>query len=215
MQLATQSKDVCIVVAHPDDETLWAGGLIFFNDTATTEIYTLCRASDPDRAIRFQNALAHFKASGGMADLDDGPEQKPLPIKAVQQTILGHLDKRSYDLIITHSPGGEYTRHRRHEETWEAIWSLWRSKRILSRSLWAFAYSDAEGSRRPLVEPEAHFLLPLEASIWDEKYRILKEIYGFSDDSWEAKTTPKTEGFWCFDSARAVKGWAQERGVLL
>jgi LmbE family N-acetylglucosaminyl deacetylase len=213
MKFTSQIQTVCIIVAHPDDETLWAGGLILTRPLWQYDIYTLCRASDPDRALRFQSALARFNASGGMSDLDDGPDQQPLSVDTIQQTILDHLDDRSYDLIITHSPRGEYTRHRRHEEAWQAIWPLWRRKQIRSKSLWAFAYSDAKGRRKPTVDTDAHFLLALDASIWTEKYRILTEIYGFGADSWEAQTTPRTEGFWCFNSARAVQDWARKRGI--
>lgn len=215
MKPKRQIQTVCIIVAHPDDETLWAGGMILTRPYWKYDVYTLCRASDPDRAPRFQSALTCLNASGSMADLDDGPDQLPLSVKTIQQTILELLDDRSYDLVITHSPQGEYTRHRRHEEAWQAIWPLWRRRQIRSESLWAFAYSDAEGSQKPTVEPDAHLLLPLDASIWTRKYLILTEIYGFCADSWEAQTTPRTEGFWCFDSAKAVQDWARKRGIVL
>ena len=52
-----------------------------------------------------------------MADLDDGPDQKPLKQTEVQKTILNTLPERNFDIILTHSPKGEYTRHLRHEET--------------------------------------------------------------------------------------------------
>ena len=30
---------------------------------------------------------------------------------------------------------------------------------------------------------------------FDEKYRIVTEVYGFAMDSWEARTTPREEAF--------------------
>jgi hypothetical protein len=47
-----------------------------------------------------------------MADLDDGPDQAPLPIEQVQETIVRLLSGGSYSLILTHGPMGEYRLHR-------------------------------------------------------------------------------------------------------
>ena len=47
-----------------------------------------------------------------MADLDDGPDQAPLPAGQVQQTIARLLAGTAYNLLLTHGPMGEYTRHR-------------------------------------------------------------------------------------------------------
>jgi hypothetical protein len=44
----------------------------------------------------------------------------------------------------------------------------------------------------------------LDGEVWLEKLRLITDVYGFGRDSWEARTTPREEGFWCFDSPRAV-----------
>ncbi len=56
-----------------------------------------------------------------MGNLDDGAKQRRLDKKAVKNAILELLPKQKYDLIITHSPFGEYTRHLRHEEIGNAV----------------------------------------------------------------------------------------------
>jgi len=74
-------------------------------------IVCLCRGKDEDRAPRFYEALKILKSEGLMGDLDDGPEQKPMDENEIERVILGLLPPWHFDLLITHSPAGEYTRH--------------------------------------------------------------------------------------------------------
>jgi LmbE family N-acetylglucosaminyl deacetylase len=113
-----------VVVAHPDDETLWCGGYILTHPEFHWRIVTLCRALDPDRAPKFRRVLQRLGAEGEMADLDDGPDQAPLPVEQVQETTARLLAGTSYNLILTHGPKGEYTRHRRHAECCRASLSF-------------------------------------------------------------------------------------------
>ncbi len=70
-------KNVAVIVAHPDDETLWAGGTILSHPSWNCFIISVCRGNDPERAPRFYKALKILRSSGNMGDLDDGPEQNP------------------------------------------------------------------------------------------------------------------------------------------
>src|SRR5665647_1679073 len=97
------TKEVAIIVAHPDDETLWTGGTILNHPTWHFFIICLCRGSDEDRSARFHEALKIYHAEGKMGDLDDGPEQNPLEEKDVERVILDLLPSKHFDLIITHS----------------------------------------------------------------------------------------------------------------
>jgi LmbE family N-acetylglucosaminyl deacetylase len=202
-----------VVVAHPDDETLWCGGYLLTHPEFHWRVVTLCRASDPDRAPKFRRVLQRLGARGEMADLDDGPEQTPLPKDEVQKTIVQLLAGNGYDLVLTHGPKGEYTRHRRHEECCRSVIELWRSGGIATNRLWLFAFEDGDRARLPRVRADADRRNVLTDEVWLEKRRMITGIYGYGFDSWEARATPREEGFWCFDSplAAAERAAPQER----
>ena len=193
-----------VVVAHPDDETLWCGGYVLTHPEFLWRIVTLCRDTDPDRAPRFRHVLQQLGAEGEMADLDDGPDQAPLPADELQQTAARLLAGTTYDLILTHGPKGEYTQHRRHSECCQTVIKLWRLGLIDTTRLWLFAYEDGGRAYWPRVRGDADRRDILTHDVWLEKHRLITDVYGFELDSWEAQTTPKEEGFYCLDSAEAA-----------
>lgn len=205
--------NIAIVVAHPDDETLWCGGTILDNPAWSCFILSLCRASDSDRAPKFHQALDKLGATGCMADLDDSSEQRPLRTENVQQTILSLLPAVHYDLLITHNPTGEYTKHRRHEETAEGVIRLWHDNKIRVRELWCFAYEDNHKQHMPRAIDTASVYRVLGDLTWQKKYDIITTIYGFGKDSFEAKTTPKAEAFWRFTYIDEAFEWLSKRGA--
>ncbi|WP_186758574.1 PIG-L deacetylase family protein [Echinicola salinicaeni] len=196
-----------VLVAHPDDETIWAGGLILENPDWNWTIICLCRANDGDRAPKFYRALEMFGAKGIMADLDDGPEQNPLDLNILEDTIVDLLSCRPVNLIFSHSPYGEYTRHLRHEEIGKSVIKLWEEKRIKTDELWLFAYRDNNMRHVPKPIPDAHFHLPLGGNVFKAKRALISSVYGFSNESWEFKACNWTEAFWCFLNAEDASKW--------
>jgi LmbE family N-acetylglucosaminyl deacetylase len=196
--LTKRKKTIVVIVAHPDDETLWSGGTILSHPKCDWFIVSLCRGKDPERSAKFFKALEALNAVGIMGDLDDGPEQQPLDLQAVEKAILNLLPLKHFDMIISHSPSGEYTKHLRHEEIGRAVIKLWHSNQIAANCLWAFAYNDENKKYLPKTIEKASVITNLSHQIWTKKYNIITKIYGFEDDSWEAQTTPKTEAFWQF-----------------
>ena len=195
-RLTYEHVNCCVIVAHPDDETLWAGGTMLMHPDSCWTVVTLCRGSDPDRVPKFHRALEHYGAKGVMGDLDDEPEQRPLRMVDVEDAILDLLPSDRYDLVVTHGLWGEYTSHRRHEEVSKAVMALRESGRLSVGEVWMFAYEDGGKKYLPraMAEADVHMRLPQET--WEEKYRIICEVYGFDAESFEAKTTPKEEAFW-------------------
>jgi len=206
-----QKTTAAVVVAHPDDETLWAGGTILNHPRWRWCIITLCRADDADRAPRFHKALNALKAEGAMGKLDDGADQNPLDHETVQKEILSHLPQRNFDLIVTHDPKGEYTRHRRHEETSLGVCKLIKDGVISTRHLWTFAYEDGGKKYLPRARENVDFLFKLPRDIWIRKYEIITNVYGFPKTSFEARTTPRKEAFRCFNSSAEIEKLLFER----
>jgi LmbE family N-acetylglucosaminyl deacetylase len=202
-----KSKSVAVIVAHPDDETLWTGGTILSHPSWSWFIITLCRASDSDRAPKFLQALKALGAEGKMGDLDDSPEQKPLAEIELQETILQLLPQKHFDLMIAHNPAGEYTRHRRHEEIGRAVITLWHAGKLSASELWIFAYEDGgkQYLPRPINTADIYHILPERT--WQRKYRIITATYGFEKNGFEAETTPRAEAFWQFTNSVEARQW--------
>lgn len=197
-QPITDFESCAVIVAHPDDEILWAGGTILMHPEGKWTVVTLCRKSDPDRAARFFQVMENLGATGVMGDLDDGPEQFPVVIRELQDKIVDMLPQSRFDLIITHGLRGEYTRHLRHEETGKAVMALWETERLSAKQIWRFAYEDGGGKYLPRPINNADIYIKLPDKIWRRKYDIITKIYGFGPDSFEGKITPHDEAFWSF-----------------
>ncbi len=211
---AERPRTAAVLVAHPDDETLWAGGTILSHPSWNWYIAALCRAGDPDRAPRFFRALHALGAAGTMGDLDDGPEQSPLDPLLVQRTVAELLPPGYFDLLITHDPAGEYTRHLRHEEAARAAISQWEAGRLAVSELWTFAYEDGGKQYLPRAIGSAPVQLDLTEALWERKYAIITQIYGFPADGFEARATPRVEAFWRFTDRSKAARWSERGGGL-
>ena len=210
-----KSKTVVVIVAHPDDETLWAGGTILGHPSWNCFTVCLCRRNDKDRASRFYNALKVLKSGGTMGDLDDGPDQKPLDEKELEKTIMELLPPKHFDLIISHNPTGEYTKHVRHEEISKAVIKLWHANKISANELWTFAYEDGNKAYYPRPVENATIYRILANRICLVKQRIIIETYGFEKNSFEANTAQKAEAFWQFTNSYDAEKWLRNGGVLI
>lgn len=197
-----RGPSVAVIVAHPDDETLWAGGAILLHPEWRCSIVTLCRGDDVDRSRKFERVTERLGTEAAvMGRLDDGPEQEPLLPAEVEDALLAlvvEVGPTAFDLILTHSPHGEYSRHRRHEEVARAVIELLRRGSLSCGELRLFAYEDDGRRRYPCAIPLAPLQLLLPEEIWRQKVEIMSELYGFGPESWEVRATPLVEAFWTF-----------------
>lgn len=72
-----KTKEVAIIVAHPDDETLWVGGTILSHPAWSCFVVSVCRRSDSNRAPKFYKALEAFNSSGALGDLNVSIRRTP------------------------------------------------------------------------------------------------------------------------------------------
>ncbi len=209
-----RTPKVAVIVAHPDDETLWAGGLLLSHPEWSSFIVTLCRGEDSDRAPKFFKVMDCLGAKGVMGNLDDGPDQFPLSSQRVKDAILSLLPRLDFDILLTHAPQGEYTWHRRHGEVSLAVRNLWRDGHLNARSLWQFAYEDGGGAYAPQPQKDPSVQLPLSDAVWTRKFAIIREVYGFDEDSWEARAVARTEAFNCFTDPGSIQPSAENGQAL-
>ena len=184
-----------IIVAHPDDETIWAGGLVLRNPGWEWIVLSLCRAHDPDRAPKFRRACDRLGATGVMSDLDDGAPPKPIDASGeITDRILAFLPGTRWDLCLTHGRNGEYG-HERHRQVHTQVLRLVRDGTIGCDEFWAFAYEcdTAAGACKPA--PWADVLVELTAAELAEKKRVVRELYGYAEQSFEVNACISPECF--------------------
>jgi len=135
-----------ILTAHPDDETLWAGGLVA---SFQSKRWTCICLSTPRRKDEANRALEFFAAC------------KVLGVKAIQESrvesepsndlviTLQKSDIEHYDCVITHGPKGEYG-HRHHKNV-----NAWAKQNI---SVPGYTFGYGSGSFKLELTPESYDL---------------------------------------------------------
>jgi hypothetical protein len=123
------------------------------------------------------------------------------------------LPARHFDLVISHNPVGEYTRHKRHEEVSKAVINLWHSGKISAHELWTFAYEDGNKKYYPRPIQNASVCRTLTKRIWMRKYSIITETYGFEKSSFESETSPRAEAFWQFTDPDHARKWIKQSAL--
>lgn len=188
--------DALVVVAHPDDETIWCGGTILMNPEWRWTIISLCRKYDKERAAKFKKACRRLNAECSISDLEDGhPEQRLDSLGEVKMRILGMLKKKEFDFIFTHGQNGEYG-HNRHKEVHGAVKELAAENSLGCRKIFFFSYMLEEGGQFCIPNARsADVTNVLCDEIARKKYLLITSVYGFSSGSFEEMSTQDTESF--------------------
>ena len=195
-----QMKEALVIVAHPDDETIWMGGFILKNSQWAWTIISLCRKNDRDRMPKFLDVCKFYKANAIISDLDD-EELKPLPINEIIKKIKQLIPKEKYDYIFTHGENGEYG-HLRHKEVHRAVKKMIEKKDLECEKTYYFSYKKGKKStlgipelKIPKPDENSDLVIRLNKHQYINKLKLIKDLYGFDDDSFETLSCNRYEAF--------------------
>lgn len=183
--------DALVIIAHPDDETIWLGGALAKFPQVHWTIFSLCRASDRDRAPKFKRVCAHFGAKAIITDLEDegrlNVRQSLAPIKKL---IVRAIKNKRFAYLFTHGLNGEYG-HERHIGVHLAVKQLLAKKFLRAEQAFFFNY------KKTGLQPKADsdFILKLTAAELADKKKVMTDVYGFAPKGVDTNYCTKVEAF--------------------
>ena len=184
-----------VVVAHPDDETIWMGGTIFANPAVRWTIVSLSRASDRDRAPKFRAVLRAYRVRGIIADWEDEGKMKFMEsIDEAERILVKCLRQKNYTYLFTHGRLGEYG-HPRHRALYRAVLRLLKSKKLNAQCCFTFDYYLNQRRGYAVPNQGAPLVISLPHTLWLKKKKIIEKMYGFSPNSFESRSSRKVEAF--------------------
>ena len=173
-------EKILVIVAHPDDETIWMGNTLLKNSNKwNTTILSLCRRDDSDRAPKFAKICKIYNARGFMSDLEDEKLNK-IPLDESIRRIKKFSGK--YDRIFTHNKNGEYG-HIRHKDAHKAVNRMLQDKLLSCKELVYFSYEKKGKYAYPKKNSDR--FINFNKTFLKRKKQLIRDVYGFSKNSFE------------------------------
>lgn len=192
-----EKKEILVIVAHPDDETIWVGGTLLrtrFNKT----IICLCRKKDKDRAPKFKRACRILKAKSYILKLDDSEKGyfKKISLKKIIKRILRITKGKKYDYVFTHGENGEYG-HIRHKEIHRAVKEAIKRGDIKAKKVFFFSYTKRKNDFQgyAIYNSNADKLIKLNRDELSMKKKLIKKVYEYKEGGFEEKSSGEIEAF--------------------
>ena len=186
---------ILVIVAHPDDETIWMGGTIARHKKARWTILALCRKLDSDRMPKFLRVAKYYGAQGIICDLEDeGILSVKESIPEIAKIIRKELPQKTFDILFTHGVNGEYG-HSRHKGVHLAVRQMLAKGELKAKNVFFFAYHLDAKKKIAIPRTNARYSLELSKNEWKAKRNVIKQLYGFRPHIFENRSCAKTETF--------------------
>ena len=188
-----------MIVAHPDDETIWLGGTLLRYVKINWTIFSLCRRADPDRYPKFLRVCKFYQVQPLISDLDDEDiltVEESIP--EIKERLNRLIKAKKFDYIFTHGANGEYG-HPRHVGVHRAVKALIKEKKLAARQVFYFCYSGrnrGDGSQAINRFTKAKYSFKLTKDEFDQKRTVINNFYGFKKNSFEYLSCLKQETFY-------------------
>lgn len=183
-----------VIVAHPDDETIWMGGTLLSFPEIRWTIFSLCRRDDKDRAPKFKKVCHVYGAKAIISNLEDEDIiniHESIP--EIKKRLRRKLKRTRFNFTFTHGYNGEYG-HPRHRGVYRAVHELVREKFLVAPHIFTFSY---HLGKKNIAVPDkrAKFAFKLPKKIYAAKKNIVARHYGFSKNSFEYLSSAPVETF--------------------
>lgn len=170
---ARNNINALLLVAHPDDETIFCGGTMFFYSQWSWTVICMTWKKNTTRYVQFDQAMRHTRALGvnivsfdSLEQIDEGQKLTDDVIEEWKHSI--QSKNLSPDIVFTHNEAGEYG-HTHHK-------SLNIIANDLFTNVWEFICPGAIN-----VAPQPYKdninVVPLSAHILNQKTEVFNGFY--------------------------------------